>query len=76
LRGKFEEQLGRYEAQLLEVVAPYERFLETERAKLERGLEALKAAKREVVALEQRVADTFPEESRSEAGAGGIAVQD
>ena len=62
LRAKFEEQLGRYERQLLEVVAPYERFLETERTKLETGLEALRGAEREVAALERRVIETFPEE--------------
>jgi small GTP-binding protein len=63
LRGKFEEQLGRYERQLLEVVAPYERFLETERTKLEGGLEALRTAQREVAGLERRVAETFPEQA-------------
>lgn len=62
LRTKFEEQLTRYERQLLEVVAPYERFLETERTKLEGGLEALHGAEREVAALERRVEETFPEE--------------
>jgi len=61
LKAKFEEQLTRYEQQLLEVVAPYERFLETERAKLESGLEELRHAEREVAALEQRVVETFPE---------------
>jgi len=76
LRAKFEEQLGRYEGQLLEVVAPYERFLETERAKLEGGLESMRKAEREVAVLERRVADTFPEQPRSETGAGRIAVQD
>jgi small GTP-binding protein len=62
LKTKFEEQLTRYERQLLEVVAPYERFLETERTKLETGLDALRSAQREVGALERRVAETFPEE--------------
>jgi small GTP-binding protein len=62
LRTKFEEQLTRYERQLLEVVAPYERFLETERTKLESGLAALHGAEREVASLERRVAETFPEE--------------
>jgi small GTP-binding protein len=62
LRAKFEEQLTRYERQLLEVVAPYERFLETERAKLEGGLESLRGAEKEVTALERRVMETFPEE--------------
>ena len=61
LRVKFEEQLTRYERQLLEVVAPYERFLETERSKLESGLERLGEASREVDTLEQRVMQTFPE---------------
>ena len=61
LSAKFEEQLTRYERQLLEVVAPYERFLETERAKLESGLSELRAAEREVATLEQRVVETFPE---------------
>ena len=51
LRAKFEEQLARYENQLLEVVAPYERFLETERAKLESGLAALRGAEQEVAGL-------------------------
>jgi small GTP-binding protein len=61
LRAKFEDQLTRYERQLLEVVAPYERFLETERAKLESGLEELREAEREVATLEWRVVETFPE---------------
>jgi small GTP-binding protein len=61
LSAKFEEQLSRYERQLLEVVAPYERFLETERAKLESGLTELRQAEREVATLEQRVVETFPE---------------
>jgi small GTP-binding protein len=61
LKSKFDEQLGRYERQLLEVVAPYERFLETERAKLETALGELKAAEREVAALEERVTAAFPE---------------
>ena len=62
LRTKFEEQLTGYERQLLEVVAPYERFLETERTKLETGLKALRDADGEVGALERRVLETFPEE--------------
>ncbi|MBA3342231.1 MAG: dynamin family protein [Gemmatimonadaceae bacterium] len=63
LRAKFEEQLTRYERQLLEVVAPYERFLETERTKLDKGLDELRQAEGEVVALEQRVEKTFPASS-------------
>jgi GTP-binding protein EngB required for normal cell division len=62
LRAKFEDQLTRYERQLLEVVAPYERFLETERTKLESGLGELREAEREVATLERRVVETFPEE--------------
>jgi small GTP-binding protein len=61
LRNKFEEQLGRYETQLLEVIAPYERFLETERLRLEGGLSELRSADNEVKALERRVNETFPE---------------
>ncbi len=67
LKTKFEEQLTRYERQLLEVVAPYERFLDTERTKLEGGLEALRGAQREVSSLEHRVEETFPEENVTEA---------
>jgi len=62
LSTKFEEQLGRYERQLLEVVAPYERFLETERTKLEAATKALREAEQEVIALERRVIETFPEQ--------------
>ena len=62
LRTTFEEQLTRYERQLLEVLAPYERFLATERSKLESGLNALREAEREVAGLERRVLETFPEE--------------
>jgi len=61
LKTTFDEQLGKYERQLLEVIAPYERFLETERAKLEGALSELKEAEREVGALEQRVTAAFPE---------------
>jgi GTPase SAR1 family protein len=61
LRTKFEDQLARYEQQLLEVIAPYERFLETERARLETGLADLHGAEGEVNALERRVNETFPE---------------
>jgi hypothetical protein len=63
LRTKFEEQLTRYERQLLEIVAPYERFLDTERTKLEGGLSALRGAQKEVAALEKRVEETFPEKT-------------
>ena len=61
IRAKFEEQLMRYEAQLLEVIAPYERFLETERARLETGLSELRSADSEVTVLEKRIDETFPE---------------
>ena len=59
LAAKFQEQLARYEQQLLEVIQPYERFLETERVKLERGLTEVEAAQREVDGLEQRIVGTF-----------------
>ncbi|MEO8575728.1 MAG: dynamin family protein [Gemmatimonadales bacterium] len=65
LRSKFEEQLKRYEGQLLEVIAPYERFLATERKKLEGGLTELRSAEEEVGVLERRVIATFPEEVSS-----------
>ena len=55
LASKFQEQLARYEHQFVEVVQPYERFLETERAKLEKGISGLKDARREVDALEQAI---------------------
>jgi hypothetical protein len=76
LRTKFEEQLSRYERQLLEVVAPYERFLETERTKLESGLKELREGEREVAALERRVLETFPEEELVSRGVGFEAVRD
>ncbi len=57
---KFEEQLARYEGQLLDVVQPYERFIGAERAKLEQAVAALGGARREVVALEDQVAAAFP----------------
>ena len=63
LKSTFEEQLGKYERQLLEVIAPYERFLETERSKLEGALGELREAEREVGGLEQRVTAAFPEQS-------------
>ena len=59
LSAKFQEQLTRYEQQLLEVIQPYERFLETERAKLERARTELDAAAREVDKLERQIATTF-----------------
>ena len=61
LAAKFQEQLARYEQQLLEVIQPYERFLETERVKLERALTEVEAARREVDGLEQRIVSTFSE---------------
>jgi small GTP-binding protein len=64
LSAKFHEQLARYEQQLLEVIQPYERFLETERAKLERAHEEFEGARREVDALERRIGSTFAEQPR------------
>ena len=61
LSTNFRDQLRRYEQQLLEVIQPYERFLETERGKLERSLAELHAAQHELEALERRVMETFPE---------------
>ncbi|HEX6051952.1 MAG TPA: dynamin family protein [Gemmatimonadaceae bacterium] len=61
LSTKFNEQLQRYERELLDVIQPYERFLTTEREKLEQGLGALRGAQQETTTLERRVMDTFPE---------------
>ena len=60
LAAKFEEQLARYERQLIEVIEPYERFIGTERAKLEQATEALVGARGEVALLERRVEAAFP----------------
>jgi GTP-binding protein EngB required for normal cell division len=61
LSAKFNEQLKRYEQELLDVIQPYERFLATEREKLERGLAELRGAQQETATLERRVTATFPE---------------
>ena len=61
LAAKFQEQLGRYEDQLVEVIRPYERFLETESAKLEQAVGALTGARQEVEALERRIEAAFPD---------------
>ncbi len=55
LSAKFQEQLSRYEQQFLEVVQPYERFLETERIKLDKGVGELRTARTEVDTLEQAI---------------------
>jgi small GTP-binding protein len=60
LRTRFEEQLVRYERQLLDVVEPYERFLEVERGKLEQALTELTAARGEVDALERKIETQLP----------------
>jgi small GTP-binding protein len=59
LAAKFEEQLSRYEQQLLEVLRPYERFLETEAGKLDAALRGVGATQLEVDALERRVTAAF-----------------
>jgi DNA repair exonuclease SbcCD ATPase subunit len=60
LAAKFDEQLGRYRQQLLDVVQPYERFLEVERAKLEQALGELTSARAEVDALEGKIETMLP----------------
>jgi small GTP-binding protein len=65
LSTKFNEQLQRYERELLDVIQPYERFLATEREKLERGLTELRSVQQETTTLERRVVDTFPEPARA-----------
>jgi small GTP-binding protein len=56
----FEEQLKVYERQMLEVIEPYERFLTTERGKVERGITELRGIESNVSALESRVENLFP----------------
>ena len=60
LAAKFDEQLRRYEAEMLDVIQPYERFLTAEREKLERGITELGGALQETTTLERRVTETFP----------------
>ena len=60
LAAKFDEQLRRYEAEMLDVIQPYERFLTAEREKLERGITELGGALQEMTTLERRVIETFP----------------
>lgn len=67
LATKFEEQLRRYEQQLLEVLHPYERFLESEAGKLDTALRGVGATQVEVDAMERRVTAAFEER----AGAAG-----
>jgi small GTP-binding protein len=55
LAAKFDEQLGRYRQQLLDVIQPYERFLELERVKLEQALRELTGVRTEVDALEGKI---------------------
>jgi phage shock protein A len=61
LAAKFQEQLGRYEQQLVEVVQPYERFLDTEGVKLEQAVAEVGEARGEVEALERQIGEVFPE---------------
>ena len=60
LSTNFEEQLRQYERQMLEVIEPYERFLATEREKVERGAAELRTAEAMVTTLESRIEDQFP----------------
>ena len=69
LAAKFQEQLARYEQQLVEVIQPYERFLDTEGAKLETAAGALGTARGEVDALERRIAAAFPDPTPTAAAA-------
>jgi hypothetical protein len=55
LAAKFDEQLGRYRQQLLDVIQPYERFLEVERVKLEQALQELSGVRTEVDTLEGKI---------------------
>ena len=60
LSANFEQQLKQYERQMLEVIEPYERFLATERARVEKGAAELRAAEERIGALEVRIEDEFP----------------
>jgi hypothetical protein len=60
LSANFEQQLKQYERQMLEVIEPYERFLATEREKVEKGAADLRSAEERVNALEVRIEDEFP----------------
>jgi GTP-binding protein EngB required for normal cell division len=60
LRTKFGEQLERYEQQFLEVVKPYERFLDIQREKVEGALTELQEARRDIDALEARIEEQIP----------------
>ena len=57
LSRTFEEQLGHYERQMLEVIEPYERFLKTEAEKVERAIGELRAGEGRVAELEARVGE-------------------
>ena len=59
LAARFEEQLARYEQQLLEVLRPYERFLESEAGKLDVALRGVGATQVEVDAMERRITAAF-----------------
>jgi hypothetical protein len=65
LSAKFQEQLARYEQQLVEVVQPYERFLDTERARLEQAVGELDSARGEIDVLERRIVAAFPDDARA-----------
>jgi hypothetical protein len=60
LSTNFEEQLKVYERQMLEVIEPYERFLEAERGKVEGGITELRTVEGKVAALESRIEEMFP----------------
>ena len=60
LSTNFEDQLRQYERQMLEVIEPYERFLATEREKVERGAAELREAQARITTLEARIEEQFP----------------
>jgi small GTP-binding protein len=67
LSTNFEEQLRLYERQMLEVIEPYERFLEAERKKVELGVTELRAIDGRISALEGRIEEMFPEGEAAQA---------
>ncbi len=67
LSTNFEEQLRLYERQMLEVIEPYERFLEAERRKVEQGVAELRAIDGRITELESRIEEMFPEGAAAQA---------
>ncbi len=68
LSTSFQEQLGRYERQMLEVIEPYERFLTTEDVKLEEALVEFRSATEELEIVARQIDETFPDPAKGVEG--------